>query len=96
MFLIGNKADLEENRVIHKEQAEKYKEEYDLDYFIETSAKTGMNAQEIFIEAAKTLYNDYSLYKNEKKPKENNNTNTTSNSKLVKTKENSKKKKQCC
>ena len=26
---------------------------------METSAKTGFNAQELFIEAAKTLYNDY-------------------------------------
>ena len=96
VFLIGNKADLEEERVINKEQAEKYKEEYDLDFFIETSAKTGMNAQEIFIEAAKALYKDYSLYKNEKKPKENNNTNTASNTKLVKKNEDTKKKKQCC
>ena len=87
---------MEENRVIHKEQAKKYKEEYDLDYFIETSAKTGMNAQEIFIEAAKALYKDYSMYKNEKKPKENSNTNTTSNTKIVKKKEEPKKKKQCC
>ena len=87
--------------MINKEQAEKYKEEYDLDYFIETSAKTGMNAQEIFIEAAKTLYSDYNIYKNEKKTKENNstniniNTNTTTNAKLVKKIE-TKKKKQCC
>ena len=57
---------MEEDRVINKEEAQKYKEEYDLDYFIETSSKTGINVQEIFIEAAKTLYNDYSLYKNEK------------------------------
>ena len=87
---------MEENRVIHKEQAKKYKEEYDLDYFIETSAKTGMNAQEIFIQAAKTLYNDYSLYENEKKHKDNNNSNNKSNTKLVKKKEEPKKKKQCC
>ena len=82
--------------MINKEQAEKYKEEYDLDYFMETSAKTGMNAQKIFIEAAKILYNDYSLYKSDKKPKENNNIQTTSNTKLVKKKEEPKKKKQCC
>ena len=91
MFLIGNKADLEENRVIHKEQAEKYKEEYDLDYFIETSAKTGMNAQEIFIEAAKTLYNDYILYSKEKKIKDN-----KENIAKLTEKEIPKKKKQCC
>ena len=71
VFLIGNKADLEERREVNKEVAQKYKEDYDLDYFLETSAKTGMNAQEIFIQAAKTLYKDYNLYhQNEKKNKE--------------------------
>ena len=91
IFLIGNKADLEEERVINKEQAEKYKEEYDLDYFIETSAKTGMNAQEIFIEAAKTLYNDYILYSKVKKIKDN-----KENIAKLTEKEIPKKKKQCC
>ena len=68
--MIGNKTDLEESRVIKKEQAQKIKEDYDLDYFIETSAKTGMNAEEIFIQAAKVLYRDYIEYKKEKKEKE--------------------------
>ena len=52
-----------------------------------------MNAQEIFIEAAKALYKDYSMYKNEKKPKDNNNANTSSNTKLVKKKGRTKKEK---
>lgn len=30
--------------------------------FMETSAKTGFNAQEMFIEAAKVLYTDYLKY----------------------------------
>ena len=72
IFLIGNKADLEEKRVINKDEAEKYKDDYELDFFIETSAKTGMNAQEIFVQAAKTLYDDYILYNKEKKNKDNN------------------------
>ena len=67
IFLIGNKADLEEKRVIMKETAENFKKEYDLDLFMETSAKTGMNAQELFIEAAKLLCKDYNTYKSEKK-----------------------------
>ena len=29
---------------------------------METSAKTGMNAQELFTEAAKLLFKDYNLY----------------------------------
>ena len=70
IFLIGNKSDLEELREIDKETAEKYKKEYGLDYFIETSAKTGMNVQEIFIHAARELYKEYNEYKKEKKKKE--------------------------
>ena len=67
IFLIGNKADLEEKRVVMKETAENLKNEYDLDYFMETSAKTGMNAQELFVEAAKLLFKDYKKYKGVKK-----------------------------
>ncbi len=70
IFLIGNKSDLEELREIDKETAEKYKKEYGLDYFIETSAKTGINVQEIFIHAARELYKEYNEYKKEKKKKE--------------------------
>ena len=67
IFLIGNKADLEDKRVIMKETAENFKNDYDLDLFLETSAKTGMNAQELFIEAAKVLFNDYNTYRAERK-----------------------------
>ncbi len=70
IFLIGNKTDLEENRVVQREEAQQFKEDYELDYFIETSAKTGMNTQEIFIQAARLLYRDYIDYKKEKKEKE--------------------------
>jgi hypothetical protein len=34
---------------------------------METSAKTGLNAQELFVEAGKLLYREYTKYK--KKPK---------------------------
>ena len=59
IFLVGNKADLEDQRKITKEEGEKYKEEQNLDLFIETSAKTGYNAKNVLIEAAKILYKDY-------------------------------------
>ena len=63
-----------------------------MDYFIETSAKTGMNAQEIFIEAAKLLYKDYSKYNNEKNKESNDDKN-----KLNLSQEKDKKKnKNCC
>jgi len=50
---------LEKNRAILKEKAEQFKNEYDLDFFMEASLKTGKNCTEIFVEAAKLLYNDY-------------------------------------
>ena len=69
VFLIGNKADLENERVVKKEVAENFKNDYDLNFFRETSAKTGFNATEIFTEAALLLYNDYCKYKNMKTQK---------------------------
>ena len=39
--------------------AEKFKNDYDLDFFMETSAKTGVNTQELFVKAAKVLFEDY-------------------------------------
>ena len=46
-FLVGNKTDLEEQRVIQKEEANKFAEEHNLPY-IETSAKEGFNIEELF------------------------------------------------
>ena len=59
IFLVGNKADLEEDRKIKTEEGEKYKEDQHLDLFMETSAKTGHNARNVLVEAAKILYKDY-------------------------------------
>ena len=59
IFLVGNKADLEEDRKVQKEDGEKYKEVQHLDLFLETSAKTGHNARNVLVEAAKILYKDY-------------------------------------
>ena len=63
IFLIGNKSDLEDERTVKKEVAEQFKKDYDLDLFMETSAKTGFNAQNIFIQAAKLLYSEHLKYK---------------------------------
>ena len=67
IFLIGNKSDLEDDRKVTKESAEKIKNDYEFDYFNETSAKTGFNAKEIFVKAAQILYKDYVIYNNFKK-----------------------------
>ena len=56
LFLIGNKIDLKEKRKVTEEQAKKFHVDYGFDFFLETSAKTGFNTQKIFVEAARTLY----------------------------------------
>ena len=94
VFLVGNKADLEDQRIVSKEEAIKYKNEYEINYFKETSAKTGLNATEIFVEAARELYKDYELYKKEKKNKEEEVTKTKLIKKNIKNNNNQKKK--CC
>ena len=63
LFLIGNKVDLESNRSITKEIGEKFSKDFGFDYFMETSAKTGFNAKNMFIQVAKTLYEQNLLYK---------------------------------
>ena len=65
VFLIGNKIDLENERQITKEEGEKFKQTNKLDFFMEASAKSGFNAKNIFIEAARMLYQDYLKYKGE-------------------------------
>ena len=67
VFLIGNKVDLENERVVNRADGEKYANANKLNYFCETSAKTGFNAQKIFIEASKILYEDYLNYKDDSK-----------------------------
>ncbi len=62
IFLVGNKSDLEEERKVTKEEGQKFKNDQGLDLFMETSAKTGYNARNVLIEAAKMLYADYLKY----------------------------------
>ena len=47
-MLIGNKTDLEEERVVDKTQAEQLASELGLDY-IETSAKDGTNVHAVLL-----------------------------------------------
>ena len=64
IFLVGNKTDLEEQRVVDFEEAKKYANENDFDYVNETSAKTGFHTREVFIQAAKVLYLEHLKFKN--------------------------------
>ena len=96
IILVGNKNDLEKERKISYEEGEKLKNKHKLDYFIETSAKTGNNAKNVLIEAAKILYKEYILIKDKEvtniKEEEN-------ESKILdkdKTNNSKKKKKKCC
>ena len=63
VFLIGNKIDLVDARKVTEEEARKFKDDYMLNLYMETSAKTGFNAREIFIEAARVLFKEYNQYK---------------------------------
>ena len=67
VFLIGNKVDLENEREVSKEQGETYSKDNKCDLFMETSAKTGLNAQNVFISAAKLLLENYNKYEDGKK-----------------------------
>jgi small GTP-binding protein len=53
--LIASKVDLEEQRKISAKQAQRFKKNRKMDFFIETSAKEGVGIQEAFDEIAKLL-----------------------------------------
>ena len=64
IFLIGNKIDTE-NRKVSTEMGIKCKNDFFFDCFMETSAKDGINAKELFINCATILYEEnQSLLKN--------------------------------
>jgi small GTP-binding protein len=56
LYLIGNQADLEEDRQVTKERAIEFQKNNNINAFFETSAKTGNNVEEVFALAAKQLY----------------------------------------
>ena len=95
VFLIANKIDLEKDRKISKEEGQKIKDDNKLDLFMESSAKNGINAQNIFIQAAKILYLEHLKYKNRGffEGKKNINNNQV---KINKEKENKRGKGRCC
>ena len=58
-FLIGTKANLEEEREVSYEEGQKYKEDNNFDMFMEISRFNDEEINNIFIEAGKLLYEIY-------------------------------------
>lgn len=56
VYLIGNRADLENERQVEKDRAIEFCKANKIDKFFETSAKTGANVEEVFSLAAKELF----------------------------------------
>jgi len=55
LFLIGNKADLDASRDVTREEAEEFAKEHNLT-FLETSAKTGENVEDAFLQTAQQIF----------------------------------------
>ena len=93
IYLIANKIDLEDERVISKENGLNLSAEYNLKFY-ETSCKSGANVEKCFKDMASELYDiiDEKIKKyNNKKNKDNKDDNETIQLELE-----SEKKKKCC
>ena len=76
-FLVGNKSDLVEQRKISYDEAKQYADEHELPY-IETSAKEGININELFDSSIKSFLNNSNNFSGEKNIKLNSqNTNSS-------------------
>ena len=88
IILVGNKIDLEEKRVVTREEAEKYAEDNNINY-LEVSAKTGEGILDLFNEITKgtmdKVFNDQDNNEDKEKIKTYLDTNS-----------NRKRKKKCC
>ena len=65
VFLIANKIDLPD-RVVSSEEGMKFKKEHGFEGYMETSAKTGVNVKELFVNCALALYRELPKYMKEK------------------------------
>jgi len=81
---------LEDQRQVKTEDGNQLSEDLEMDYFVESSAKSGLNAEKIFVKAAKLLFKEYELLKNLKERPEE------INKKLNDINKNDQKKNKCC
>ena len=61
--LVGNKADLDSERRVSYEEGEKAKKNNGFDIFMEVSAKTGYNINELFINIGKCVMKKQKSFK---------------------------------
>ena len=81
---------MEVQRQVKTEDGNQLSEDLEMDYFVESSAKSGLNAEKIFVKAAKLLFKEYELLKNLKERPEE------INKKLNDINKNDQKKNKCC
>ena len=79
-FLVGNKSDLAEERKVTFEEAKEYADEHELPY-IETSAKEGININELFESSIKSFLSNNKYIGGDKNIKLNNQSTTSENNK---------------
>lgn len=63
IFLVGNKCDLEHSRMVFQKDIDLLMEENQIEYYIETSAKSGLNTKKLFSDIGKKLFNSFESYK---------------------------------
>lgn len=56
LFMVGNKSDLESEREVPRQAALQFQRDNGIKYWIETSAKSGDNIQQLFMDASKFFY----------------------------------------
>ena len=65
VFIVGNKKDLENERDVREEEGKKFVEDNNLNFFIETSAKSGEFVDKLFEQAFAQLYEYKKSYEND-------------------------------
>ena len=70
VFLLGNKNDLIEERIINTEEGNDIKKEFNINLYKETAVKNEKNAENVFLEATYLLLNDNNKDVNDKNSKQ--------------------------